>query len=230
MIPTRNVEAPPTSPATVAFIGAGVATAVAGAVLAFGIQPATDLSVDFWRYPWSSSGAFVAFSVFSAVLHGLVITGLLAFGRSGATGRSRAANSGVALAVAGTTLLLVGELASIPIRDALVDDNSASVVGAVFGLAGITSTIGFLLAGRATLRAGVWHGWRRFTPLATGVWLVLLTPLTLAAPTLLHGGVGVYGLCLLAMAIALHTEPTPAVHSDPSAAGIPGVGPQMERA
>jgi hypothetical protein len=135
----------------------------------------------------------------------------------------------MALAVAGTALLRVGELASIPIRDAEVDDTSAVVVGAIFGVASIASTVGFLLTGRATLRAGVWHGWRRFTPLATGLWLVVLTPLALAAPTLVHGGVGVYGLCLLAMAIALHTEPTPAFYSDPVAAGIPGVETQLER-
>jgi hypothetical protein len=230
MVPTTNVQARSTGPATVAFIGAGAATAIAGAVLLFGLQPATDLSDDMWRYPWSSSAAFVAFSIFSAAIHGLVVTGLVAFGRSGAAGRSRAATSGVALAIAGTALLLVGELASIPIRDADVDDTGAMIVGAIFGVASIASTVGFLLAGRATLRAGVWHGWRRFTPLATGLWLVVLTPLGLAAPTLLHGGVGVYGLCLLAMAIALHTEPTPAVDSDPVAAGIPGVEPQLERA
>jgi hypothetical protein len=228
MIPTRKVQARSTSPATVAFICAGAATAIAGAVLAFGLQPTTDLSDDFWRYPWSSSGAFVAFSVFSAVLHGLVIAGLAAFRRSGAAGRSRAAAIGVGLAIAGTALLLVGELASIPIRHAKVDDTSAAIVGAIFGLASVASTIGFLLTGWATLRAGVWHGWRRYTPLATGVWLVVLTPVGLAAPTLLHGGVGVYGLCLLAMAIALYTEPTPAVYSDPVAAGIRGVEPQLE--
>jgi hypothetical protein len=210
MVPTRNVHSRPTSPSTIAFIGAAAATAVAGAVLAIGVQPTTDLSEDMWRYPWSNSGAFVAFSIFSAMLHGLVVVGLIAFGRSGAAGRSRAATTGVALTVAGTALLLVGELASIPIRDALVDDTSASVVGSLFGLGSIISTIGFLLAGRATLRAGAWHGWRRFTPLAAGLWLVVLTPIALAAPTLVHGGVGVYGLCLLAMAIALHTKPAPA--------------------
>ena len=200
------------SPATVAFIGAAAATAIAGAVLALGIQPTTDISDDFWRYPWSNSGAFVAFSVFSAVLHGLVIAGLVAFRHSGAAGRSRTATIGVALAIACTALLLVGELASIPIRDAQVDDTSAGIVGgAIFGVGGTASMIGFLLAGWATLRAGVWHGWRRFTPVAVGTWLVALTLLTTAKPTLLHGAVGVYGLGLLAMAIALHTEPTPAV-------------------
>jgi len=211
MVPASNVQARLKSPATVAFIAAGAGIAVAGAVLAFGIQPNTDISVDMWRYPWSSSGAFVAFSVFSAALHSLVIAGLVAFGRSGAAGRSRAATRGVALAVAGTALLVVGELASIPIRDAKVDDTSAAIVGAVFGLASIASMVGFLVAGWATLRAGRWHGWRRFTPLATGLWLVVLIPVSTAAPTLLHGGVGVYGACLLAMAVALYTDPAPAV-------------------
>jgi hypothetical protein len=209
MVAHTHVRARPTSPATVAFIAAAAATAVAGAVLRFGLQPTTDVSDDMWRYPWSSSAAFVAFSIFSAALHALVIAGLVAFGRSGAAGRSRAAISGVALAVAGTALLLVGELASIPIRDANVDDTSAIIVGALFGVASITATVGFLLTGWATLRAGVWHGWRRFTPLAVGIWLVILTPVAFAAPTLLHAGVGIYGLCLLAMAIALHTDAAP---------------------
>jgi hypothetical protein len=211
MGPASNVQARLKSPATVAFIAAGAAIAVAGAVLAFGIQPNTDISVDMWRYPWSSSGAFVAFSVFTTALHSLIIVGLVAFGRSGAAGRSRAATRGVALAVAGTALLVVGELASIPIRDAKVDDTSAAIVGTVFGLASIALMVGFLVAGWATLRAGRWHGWRRFTPLATGLWLVVLQPVVLVAPTLLHAGVGVYGACLLAMAVALYTDHAPAV-------------------
>jgi hypothetical protein len=211
MVPTNDSQIRLTHRAAIAFIGAAAATAVAGAVLQFGLQPATELSDDMWRYPWTSSGAFVAFSLFSALLHGLVIVGLVAFGRSGAAGRSRAASRGVALAVAGTALLLVGELASIPIRDAEIDDPSAAIVGAIFGLASIVSTVGFLVIGWATLRAGVWHDWRRFTPLATGVWLTALTPLSLAVPKVLHAGVGFYGVCLLAMAMALYTCPAPNV-------------------
>jgi hypothetical protein len=204
MVPSNDSQDRGTRRAAIAFMAAAAATAVAGAVLQFGLQPATELSDDMWRYPWSSSGAFVAFSLFSALLHGLVIVGLVAFGRSGAAGQSRAASNGVALAVAGTALLLVGELASIPIRNAETDDTSAAIVGAIFGLASIASTVGFLLVGRATLRAGVWHDWRRFTPLATGIWLTALTVISLAVPEVLHGGVGLYGVCLLAMATALY--------------------------
>jgi hypothetical protein len=221
MVPTKDVHIRQTRQAAAAFIVAASATAVAGAVLFFGLQPTTELSEDMWRYPWESSGAFVLFSIFSAGLHALVAVGVVAFGRSGAAGRSRTATIGVALAVAGTALLLVGELVSIPVRNAESSDTSATIVGAVFGVGGIMSTIGFLALGRATLRAGVWRGWRRFTPLATGAWLTAMA--FLAAPTLLHGMVGVYGLCLLAMAAALYTDPAPATARN--------VGePQLQRA
>jgi len=203
---TNDSEIRRTRRAATAFVGAAATTAVAGAVLQFGIQPATELSDDMWRYPWSSSDAFVAFSLFSALLHGLVIAGLVAFGRSGAAGRSRDARTGIALAIAGTALLLIGELASIPVRNARIDDAGSEIVGAVFGLASIVATVGFLVTGRATFRAGVWQDWRRFTPLATGIWLVVLIPLSFAIPNALHGAVGMYGVCLLGMATALYTD------------------------
>jgi hypothetical protein len=202
----HSLPNPDTRGATVAFVVAAAATAIAGAVLFLGLQRTTDLSDNMWRYPWESSGAFVAFSLFSSLLHGLVIAGLRAFGSSGVAGRSRAARCGVALTIIGTALLLVGELLSILVRDAKSSDTSATIVAAVFGFGGIASMIGFLLAGWTTLRAGVWQGWRRFTPLAPGVWLAIMMFLP---ETLLHGMVGVYGLCLLAMAVALHTQPAP---------------------
>jgi hypothetical protein len=213
MVPTEEVHIRQTRQAAIGFTVAAAATAVAGAVLFLGLQPSTDLADDMWRYPWESSGAFVAFSIVSALLHGLVILGLRAFGRSGAAGGSRSAANGVKLIVTGTALLLVGELLSIPIRNAQTSDTSAAIVGAVFALGGIASTVGFFVVGRATLRAGVWEGWRRFTPLATGVWLTVMA--FLSTPTVLHGLVGVYGLCLLAMAVALYTRPAPTAPAGP---------------
>jgi hypothetical protein len=213
---TNDVHIRQTRQAALAFIVAAAATAVAGAVLFLILQPSTDLSDDMWRYPWESSGAFVAFTIFSTVLHALVIVGLRAFGRSGVAGRSRAARSGLVLVLVGTALLLVGELASIPVRDGLNDDTSVGIVGAIFGFGGMASTIGFLLAGWATLRAEAWHGWRRFTPLATGLWMTAMTFIGIAAPKSLHGMVGVYGLCLLAIAVALYTQPAPTASAAPA--------------
>jgi hypothetical protein len=69
----------------------------------------------------------------------------------------------------------------------------------------VLSATGFLLVGRATIRAGVWSSLRRFTPLALGAWSAVLIgrQFTPALPT----AVGVYGLCFLAVGIALVTQP-----------------------
>ena len=215
MISTQDTTIRHIRHAASGFIVAAAATAAAGAILFLGLQPTTDLSDDMWRYPWESSSAFVVFSLFSTVLHVLVIVGLRALGRSGVAGQSRPATVGLALTLAGTSLLLVGELASIPIRDGRNDDANVGIVGAIFGFGGIASTIGFLLIGWTTLRARVWHDWRRFTPLATGVWLTAMTFIGIAAPTALHGMVGIYGLCLLAVAIALYTQPAATASDTP---------------
>jgi hypothetical protein len=193
-----------TNPAVTGFIVAGAALALANALVALAVQTTADVSDDFFRYPWSSSGAFVAFSLFSATLHAFIVRGLIAFRRSAAAGETRPATIGVALAVAGTALLLIGEVASILTPDARVDDTSAQIIGTVLGVGSIVSMIGFLLAGRATARAGVWHGWQRLSPLVTGLWLVVLVPVPLVAPVLLPAGIAIHGLCLLAVAIALH--------------------------
>lgn len=191
--------------ATALVVGAA-GTALAGALVQFVVQPGTDVSDERWSYPWTA-GALVAVSVVYAVLHGLVAVGLQGFGQSGATGPSRAARRGVALAVAGTVLLIIAELASIPIRDAEMSDTGAAIVGATFGLGTLVSAIGLLIAGKATLDAGVWLGWRRFVPLLTGIWALALVGV--AATAALPAGVGVYGLGLLAMGAALHRDPAP---------------------
>ena len=186
------------------FIAGALATAVSGLLVQAVVQPSTDISDKMWRYPWSSSGAFVAVSVLYIVLHLLIAIGLLTFGRSAAAGTTRAARTGVGLAVAGTLLLTIGEVASLPIRNAALDDTSAGVVGAVFGLGVLVSAVGFLVIGWTTLSAGAWQDWRRYTPLATGVWTTALIGISMTKA--LPAGVAVYGLCLLSMAVALSTH------------------------
>src|SRR4029077_20562796 len=117
--------------------------------------------------------------------HILVIVGLIGLRRSGMAGPTRAASAGLVVAVTGTALLFVGELASIPIRHDRTDDTAAAIVGAVFGIAVVLSAVGFLITGRATIQAGLWNDWRRFTPLATGLWTTALVgiSLTKALPT-----------------------------------------------
>lgn len=185
----------------------GAAATTAGGIVVQGIiQPATSISDHRWSYPWSS-GALVPVSILWASLHVLVFAGVLGFARSGVAGNSRSARLGTALALVGTALLFAGEIASIPIRDQRTDDTGALIVSAIFAFAILLTAVGFLTAGIATMRARLWQGWRRFTPLTAGIVTVLLLGLnvTKALPT----GVAIYGLCLLALGVALYTEPTP---------------------
>ena len=191
--------------AAIACIVGAVATVI-GAVLVQGVvQPATSVPDDRWSYPWSSA-ALVPISLVWASLHVLVFVGVFAFGRSGLAGRSFGARVGVPLALAGTALLFVSELASIPVRNEHTDDAGATVVGAMFGLATLLTAAGFLGAGIATLRAGRWDGWGRYTPLAVGVAAVVL--LGIGFTHALPSGVGAYGLCLLAFGVALYAQAT----------------------
>ena len=116
-------------------------------------------------------------------------------------GTGRSADLGLLAALAGTALIAVGDLATIPLRHELVDSGWPRVVEAIFAVGTVVSTLGFLVAGRATVRAGVWTDWRRFTPLAIGIWSVALVGLQFTS--LLPTGVGIYGLCFLALGVAL---------------------------
>jgi hypothetical protein len=182
------------------------ATAIGGLLVQVVVQPATAVSDERWSYPWSSS-ALVPISILWASLHVLVFIGVLGFARSRLAGASRGAHIGLVLALAGTALLFVGELASIAVRNQRVDDTGAQIVGAMFGAAILLTAAGFLAAGIATLRARLWRGWRLYTPLSLGIWTTALLGLnmTKALPT----AVAVYGFCLLAFGIALYTQPTP---------------------
>jgi hypothetical protein len=210
-----NASADSLRRAAIAGIVGAAATAMSGLVIEAVVQPATTVSNESWSYPWSSS-ALVPFSIFAGSLHVLAFIGLLGFAWSGLAGRSRAGRVGLILALAGTALLFVGELASIPIREQHVDDTGATVVGVIFAAAILLTAAGFLLAGNATLRARLWGGWRRFTPLSVGIAACAL--LALNTTHALAAGVAVYGFCLLALGVALHTEPTPTADTRPLSA------------
>lgn len=62
------------------------------------------------------------------------------------------------------------------------------------------------MAGRTAIQAKRWDDWRRFTLLVAGGWTVILTGI--AATNALAAGVAVYGLCLLAIGIAMYTRPS----------------------
>jgi hypothetical protein len=162
---------------SLSLLAAGAATAVAGIVVQAGVQPMTTVPDDVWSYPWTS-GTFVVISLLWAVLHALVIAGLLALPRA-------------RIAIAGTALLLVGELLSIPVRDASYEDTSAIIVAVVYAFGGVLSGIGFIVAARAA------HGPQRLWLNVTGIWLVGMLVLGMVGAVAV--GVAVYGLCLFAI-------------------------------
>jgi len=208
-----------TKPRTESLRAAGISCIVGATATTLGgiavqgiVEPATTVSDDRWSYPWSS-GALVPISLLWASLHVLVFVGLLGFARSGLAGPTRSARLGTTLVLVGTALLFVGELASIVVRDQRTADTGAAIVGGIFAVAILLTAVGFLAAGIATVRARLWHGWRRFTPLTAGLvsFALLGVNVTKALPT----GVAVYGLCLLALGVALYTQPTPQPEETP---------------
>lgn len=190
-------------------IGAAVTTLTGIAVEAV-VKPASDVSDKLWSYPWSSD-AFVPVSIGYAVLHLLVLLGMVALYRATTT---RAGRVGAAIAAGGTLVLLIAELASIPIADQRLDDTGPQVVGASFGLGVALTAIGLLVAGIAVLR--LWTGWQRYAALVAGIWSVAMIGLSMTSALPL--GVAIYGITLCALFAAVltrdaHTAPDPRIRA-----------------
>lgn len=185
----------------IGLIGAAVTTLTGIGVEAV-VKPASTISDQLWSYPWSAD-AFVPVSIGYAVLHLLVFCGMLALFRALAT---RAGRVGAAIAGAGTLVLLLAELASIPIADQRLSDTGPQVVGAFFGLGVALTAVGLLVAGFAVLRS--WSGWQRYAALVAGVWAVVMIGLSMTSA--LPVGVAVYGvtLCVAFAAVLTHDRQT----------------------
>lgn len=197
----------PTNPSirtlAVAGIVGGVATALSGVLVQAIVAPASDVSDEMWSYPWTSE-ALAPVSIVYAGFHFLVFLGMLGLARCRPAGPSRSAGIGALLALAGTFIFFVAEIATIPFAEQRLDDTGPMIVGAAFGL-GITLTaVGLILIGLATMRAQEWHGWHRVVPLAGGVWAAVL--LGVSFTSALAAGVAIYGLSLVALNIAVYAE------------------------
>lgn len=190
---------------------AGGSVLVIGAAATQIAQTSTTVSDQAWSYPWSS-GTSVALSVVYAFAQLQLLAGVRGLRDSGAAGATRAAGLGLAIAAAGTALIVIGHLASIPVADETLHDTGPQVAGGIFGLGTVLSAVGLLLAGRGTLRAGVWSDWRRYTPLATGLAAVAL--LGLQFTKVLPTAVGIYTIAFVLIGVALAVEPagTPEPH------------------
>jgi hypothetical protein len=179
----------------------------AGGIVGQIVQASTDVPDDVFRYPWES-GPYITLMPVLAFAFALVGVGLAGLRRSGLAGTSRAARFGLGLALAGAAAFVAAHVLSIPVREQDVDDTGASLVGGLFGLATLLMGVGLTVAGRAAVQARLWQGWRRFTPLVCGVWALLLEGLVLTGVMPL--AIAVFGALLLAIAVAVLTQPIPA--------------------
>lgn len=107
-------------------------------------------------------------SVLQGVIHVAELAGVIALLLSGAAGTGWLGRTGLGAAVLGQVVLVVAEL---------VYPGDPDLGDQLFGVGPVLSALGMVAAGVAVLRAGTWTGWRRFTPLAVGLWsIVVLTP------------------------------------------------------
>lgn len=157
-----------------------------------------------WRFPWSSD-VYIVVGLLWCVSHVLCLAGLVGMRRSGHGGPGRAAATGAGLAITGTFLVLVGELAGLRIGDRAEDSSAAMIVASIYGVATLLAVVGLGIFGRQALRARSWEGWRRKVPLAMAGWglMLLWLPATPLAPV---GSIGIDAL-FVALGCALLTHP-----------------------
>lgn len=186
----------------------GATLLVAVAVMTQVVQASTDVPKDQWSYPWWS-GASVTFWLVAAFAQALIAVGVIGLCRSGVADSTRAGRVGLTVALSGAVLIVVGHLASIPIRAQTTHDTWPNIVGAVFAVGTVLVGIGLLLAGWTVLRKRSWDDWRRFAPFAAGAWAVAL--LALQFTPVLPSALAVYGLLFVAIGVALGGTPKSSV-------------------
>jgi len=173
-----------------------------------------------FSYPWTSA-ELVAVSLVEALALGLGLVGFAALRSSGVAGPTRGARVGLAVAVGGTALFVVAELASIAVRDQYSDEGAAGALGGVFGLATLLLGAGLAAAGIAARRARLWGSWRPTALLACGLWTLAMLGIVLTPVMPL--GVTVMGLLQAAIGVALLTCPTAVAGGVEPAGTIPSI-------
>lgn len=123
---------------------------------------------DRYSYPLSA-GWFAVIQAWFAVQHLGLLGGIAGLDRSGVAGRHRL---GLAIAAGGMALLAVVELLAISAaRSPYPDGVRTDALDGLYGVSTVAIGVGLTAAGVAIARAGVWRGWRRWVPLATGLYV-----------------------------------------------------------
>jgi hypothetical protein len=175
-----------------------------GGILTAAYRGISTVPDDRLNFPFSGSLATVT-SLTWGLGQALFVVTLLGFARGVAVGASRPGRIGAWLAVVGGIVFVAAHAVSLIFRDARVDDPAGAGAITLFATATVLTAVGFIAAGVAVARARRWTSWRRYSPLAVGIWLLCVVPLQFTS--LLPLSIVVFAATLAAFAIALLAEP-----------------------
>ena len=161
--------------------------AVAGAIGAVGYLGAALVQA-------ADQSVAVRWNVPTAVAALLLVGAVAALNRSGATGNGRAARIGLAATAVGWVTIA----AALVVSQLRGEDATALYI-----VATLLHFTGMVTAGVAVVRAGVWTGWRRWTPLLCGVYAGAASPLFALPGTPGYLAVAGWGACWLLLGAAL---------------------------
>jgi hypothetical protein len=157
-------------------------------------------------YPFTTAGFYMAQGWFFIHHFGLVLV-LVALALSGAVGNGRLGRGGAWAAVIGMVALTLCELLAMRYADWLSATANAGLMGTCYGISVAVIGLGMLAAGIGVVRAGVWHGWRRWTPLAIGIaTFAVVTPGMFGGFVIARLAIGSWLLLLAALGWSLYLE------------------------
>lgn len=188
-------------PSAAALLYAGIQID-AGVVVA-ALRSTSTVPDDRLNFPLSGNLATTAEIVWGVSQLAFLVA-LVAFGRRTAVASSRPGRVGARVAIVGGVLFLGGHVVCLLFRDARLADPAGVLAASLFFLGSVFIAFGFLAAGVAVLRSGLWSSWRRYTPVAVGAWMVVMIPLQFTG--LLQVAVAVHALTVGALALAMLVE------------------------
>jgi len=131
--------------------------------------------------------------------------------------------------VAGLALTALG-LADLTLAEAVWALAGEDAAVLFYSTSTLALMLGPILAGMAIVRAGRWDGWRRYTVLATGLFIPLILVPAFALPG--YGpnfAIGAWGICWLLVGLALRQRPATAEErAAPRLAGLQHPRPAQE--
>lgn len=162
-------------------------------------------SVPDYRFSYPlAPGAFAAIQLWFAVQHAGVLAGIAALARSGVAGRSRWTRVASWMACLGMVGLASMEIVAMTAANASYPSPQTGPIDAGYGFTSMAIGVGLVGVGVSVLRARRWSGWRRWVPLALGVWVfVPMTPAMMGPFVVARLAITAWMLLFAALGVAL---------------------------